>query len=75
MPEQDEQGTRFWTMSIQAPGLPGVPNITAGFGTWTPGEGQTRFDVFPEIKAALTEQYPQCQGGVVLAFDIQPNKL
>lgn len=71
----DDQGTHFWTMSIQVPGPPGAPNITAGYGTWTPRDGQTRYDLVPEIRAALAERYPQCANGIVIAFDIQPNKL
>lgn len=75
MPKQDEQGTHFWTMTVQAPNATGRTNITFGWGTWTPKKGQTRYDVFPEIRAALAEQYPHAADGVVLAFDIQPNKL
>lgn len=71
----DEQGTHFWTMAIQMSTEMGRTDITGGWGTWTPGKGQTRYDIFQEIRASLSEKYPQCAGGAVIAFDIQPNEL
>lgn len=70
-----KQGTHFWRMAIQAPATDRTTNVIGGFGTWTPKRGQTRHDVCEDIRDALTEKYPEAQGGVVIAFDIQPNKL
>lgn len=73
--DNTEQGTHFWTMAIQARSATEGLNITGAWGTWTPKRGQTRYDVFNDIRGALSESQPETRGGVVIAFDIQPNKL
>lgn len=68
------QGTHFWTMTLQCM-EDDRPAVTGCNGHWTPKPGQTRYDVFQEIRAEIENSQPQTRGGVVVAFDIQPNAL
>ena len=69
-----KQGTHFWFMTIQCM-EDGKPAITGCNGHWTPKSGQTRYDVFQEIRREVEAQQPQTRGGVVVGFDLQSNKL
>jgi hypothetical protein len=69
-----EQGTHFWFMSIQTPNATGV--YTNSYqGAWTPALRATRLDMFNEIQAFVENEDPRARGGMVVAFDIQPNQL
>jgi hypothetical protein len=69
-----EQGSHFWLMVIEAPSAMGV-RINSYQGTRTPGRGMTRLDLFNSVRAEVEERDPLSRGGVVTAFDVQPNKL
>ncbi len=69
-----EQGTHFYFMSMQMSNARGF--YTTDFqGVLTPKPGQTRLDLFNEIRADFEAREPRVRSGVVIAFDIQPNKL
>ena len=70
-----EQGTHFYSIAIQYPRTDDTFGVVHAQGTYTPSKRETRFDVFGEIYGQMMEMYPQAADGVVLAFDIQPNKL
>lgn len=69
-----EQGTHFYFITLQQGNARGFYTNTLS-GCWTPGAEQTRLDVFNEIRAEFEARDPGVRGGVVLAFDIQPNQL
>jgi hypothetical protein len=69
-----QQGTHFWLMTIQKAVSGGIRYLDAQ-GTWTPGPAETRMDAFNSIRLDVEMRDPRIQGGVVLAFDIQPNQL
>ena len=69
-----EQGTHFWFMTVQSPNDGGF-YMNSYQGTWTPGPEDTRLDVFNAIRSFVREKDPRAQGGVVVAFDLQSNKL
>lgn len=68
------QGTHFWFMTVQTPNSFGV-YVNSYQGAWTPKPGETRLDAFNAIRALVNEKDPKSEGGLVLAFDIQPNEL
>jgi hypothetical protein len=70
----DKQGTHFYLIAIQYAIERGWA-VTGSKGTWTPGRKQSRLDVFNEIWQRTVEKHPEVAEGVVLAFDLQPNKL
>jgi hypothetical protein len=70
-----EQGTHFFLITIQYTRTNGSFGITSANGAWTPDRKATRLDVFNAIRAELESQHPECRGGAVLAFNLQPNKL
>lgn len=70
----DKQGTHFYLITIQYAIERGWAVIGIK-GTWTPGRKQSCLDVFNEIWQQTVEGHPEVAGGVVLAFDLQPNKL
>lgn len=65
-----EQGTHFWFMGIHQGN-----NLVMDTGTYTPKRGETRFDACQAIYDHMCTRNPKIAGGVILAFDIQPNKL
>lgn len=69
-----KQGTHFWFMTIQK-AVPGGARFVDAQGTWTPDPSETRMDAFNAIRLDLELRDPAIQGGVIIAFDIQPNKL
>lgn len=69
-----EQGTHFYFITLQQANARGIYTNTLS-GYWTPAPGQTRLDVFNEIRAKFEARDAGVRGGVVLAFDIQPNQL
>lgn len=71
---QPEQGTHFWFMTVQTPNASGY-YMNSYQGTWTPQAEATRLDVFNAIRSHVDEQDPRARGGIVVAFDIQPNGL
>jgi len=64
----------FWLMTIQTPNRAGY-NITDYQGVTTPAPGTTRLDLFNQIRNEIYREYPQSQGGAVIAFDLQANEL
>ncbi|MFG2794998.1 hypothetical protein [Streptomyces sp. NPDC048419] len=70
----DAQGTHFWFITLQAPSPAGLSFFNYQ-GTVTPGRDNTRLDVFNEIRKDLVSRFPHLGKGVVLAFDVQPNRL
>lgn len=66
--------THFWFMVVQTPNAHGF-RIIDFQGTLTPEPGTTRLSLFNEIRAEVQRRDPQSQGGVVIAFDVQPNHL
>lgn len=69
-----EQGTHFFFITMSQVNHMG-PYMNTLSGALTPREGQARLDLFNEIRAEFESRDPKVRGGVVLAFDIQPNKL
>ena len=69
-----EQGTHFWFMTVQAPNAGGY-FVNSYQGTWTPQPGATRLSTFNDIRSYVDSQDPRARGGIVLAFDLQPNRL
>jgi hypothetical protein len=70
----EEQGTHFWFMTMQVPNALGL-YVNSYQGTWSPSLGATRFELFNEIRDYVERNDPKIAGGMVLAFDIQPNQL
>jgi hypothetical protein len=70
-----EQGTHFWFLTIQMPGEGGTTSVGSYQGTLTPSRKETRLDALNKLRDLVAKQYPKTKDGVVLAFDIQPNKL
>lgn len=73
--DASEQGSHFWFMTIQAPNSTGGFYMNSYQGTRTPKRGSTRLDLFNSIRQEIGENDPLGKNGVVIAFDIQPNKL
>jgi hypothetical protein len=72
-PSPVEQGTHFWFMTIQTSNASGY--FICGYqGTWTPRPEVTRLDTFNDIREFVDQRDSRANGGVVTAFDIQPNK-
>lgn len=71
---QPEQGGHFWFMTIQTPNTIGY-YMNCYQGTWTPQPGETRLDTFNAIRSYVDENDPRARGGIVIAFDLQPNQL
>lgn len=71
------QHSHFWLIVIQTPNTPTSPGYYVGttYGTLTPSPGATRFDLFSMARAYAEAKDPRLRGGVVLAFDIQPNQI
>ena len=72
-----DQGTHFWFMSLIVPSPPmnGFETYRRS-GHFTPERGATRHDAFEMLLTTVKEQTPELRNdAVVLAFDIQPNKL
>ncbi|WP_032761244.1 hypothetical protein [Streptomyces alboviridis] len=70
----DPQGTHFWFMAIQTPNSAGY-NVGSYQGAVTPPPGFTRLAFFNEMRAEIDRRHPEAKGGVVIAFDVQPNQL
>lgn len=70
---EDSQGTHFFFITIQRDSAGHVPVTLSG--TVTPRPGQTRLDLFNQTWAAFEKVDPRVRGGVVIAFDLQPNAL
>ena len=64
----------FWFMTIQKPNAHGY-FLNSYQGTLTPAPGTTRLTLFNEIREEVDRQDPRTIGGVVIAFDVQPNEL
>ncbi|MEU6543848.1 hypothetical protein [Streptomyces sp. NPDC046859] len=73
--DMSKQGSHFWFMSIQGPNGAGGFYLNSYQGTRTPKRGATRLELFNSIRQEVSENDPLSQSGVVIAFDIQPNKL
>ena len=69
----EEEGTLFWFMAIQAPHRGVWLNDYQG--TWVPEPGDTRMDCLNAIRQNVDDPDPRARGGIVIAFDIQPNKI
>jgi hypothetical protein len=74
MRDSAEHGSHFWLMVIQTPNAGGL-YVNSYQGTWTPGPGATRLDMFNTVRSYINEQDPRAQGGIAVAFDFQPNRL
>ncbi|GHB15034.1 hypothetical protein GCM10018777_55900 [Streptomyces albogriseolus] len=72
--DMSEQGTHFWFMSMQTKNAAGY-YLNSYQGTVTPARGATRMDLFNEVRGFVEENDPRSKGGIVLAFDIQRNKI
>lgn len=72
--DESTQGTHFWFMSIQTPNAHGY-RLNSYQGTRTPKKGETRLDLFNDILREVQQHDPLSRGGIVLAFDIQRNKI
>lgn len=72
--DMSHQGTHFWFMSVQTANAGGY-YLNSYQGTLTPGSKATRLDLFNDIRRLVEEKDPRSKGGIVLAFDIQPNQL
>lgn len=70
----DNQGTHFWFMAIQTPNHTGY-RLNDYQGVLTPLPGSTRLDLFNDIRREVERQDPLSRGGIVVAFDLQPNKI
>lgn len=70
-----QQGSHFWFMTIQAPNGTGGIYMNSYQGTRTPHRGATRLELFNAIRQEIKQVDPLSESGVVIAFDIQPNKL
>lgn len=70
-----EQGTHFYFMSFIVPNVSGFSTHRRS-GHFTPADGATRFDSFDMLLDAMKQESPELRNNaVVIAFDIQPNKL
>lgn len=70
----EPQGTHFWLLTMQTPNAAGF-YLNSYQGTITPAAGATRLDAFNEVRRLVEEQDPPSRGGIVLAFDVQPNRI
>jgi hypothetical protein len=70
----EPQGTHFWFIVIQKPNAAGL-YMNSYQGAWTPGPNATRLDTFNAIRSYVEDQDPRARGGMVTAFDIQPNQI
>lgn len=69
------QGSHFWFMSLIVPARGGFETYRRS-GHFTPEKGATRFDSFEMLLGVVKQGTPELRDdGVVLAFDIQPNRL
>ncbi|MEU7032720.1 hypothetical protein ABZ958_03415 [Streptomyces sp. NPDC046237] len=75
MTDMEKQGTHFWFMTIQNSSAASGTTVGDYQGTISPPRGTTRFDLFNKLRAEIEQRYPQAVDGVVVAFDVQPNKL
>lgn len=74
MSKQDQQGTHFFFITMQQVNALG-PYTNTFSGAFTPKPDETRLSLYNAIRAEFEASDPKVRGGVVLAFDIQPNKL
>jgi len=68
---QGGQGTHFWVLSVERPGLASATRT----GTCTPTPGSTRESVFRDLYAHVTGADPYLRGATVLYFSLEPNRL
>jgi hypothetical protein len=61
-------------MTIQTPNAAGY-QLNDYQGVLTPKPGTTRLSLFNDIRAEIEQADPLSAGGVVIAFDVQPNEL
>ncbi|WP_369778847.1 hypothetical protein [Streptomyces sp. R33] len=66
-----QQGSHFWIMVMMIPG----GRAGSYQGTITPRPSATRFDMFNQVREEIRQRAPETATGVVVSFDIQPNKL
>lgn len=69
-----EQGTHFWFMTIQTQNARGHW-MGSYQGVLTPEPEETRLELFNSIRDDIFAGDPRARGGVVLAFDLQPNQV
>lgn len=65
------QGSHHWIMTLELPGR--AMNTVSN--TWTPGQGDTRQDVFETIRSAIVQQSPEMARANVVFFSLEPNQL
>lgn len=66
----NEDHDSFWFMSFQT-----AAGATTISGTFKKAPNATRNRAYEEIMATVREQHPHLADGVVVSFDVQPNKL
>jgi hypothetical protein len=69
-----EQGTHFFYITMHQVNALG-PYTNSFSGAFTPKPGETRLDLYNAIRADFEASDSKVRGGIVLAFDIQPNQL
>jgi hypothetical protein len=69
-----DEGTHFWFMSVMAVN-PRGPWVNDYQGTLTLTPGATRMDLFNQIREEVAEKDLRSRDAIVLAFDIQPNRI
>ncbi|MCX5587560.1 hypothetical protein [Streptomyces erythrochromogenes] len=67
----DKQASHFWLLVIGVEG--GL--MAHRRGLINPLRGETRWDILDRIMDLVCVDSPQLRDGVIMAFDIQPNKL
>jgi len=73
-----DQGSHYFLLVIQPQphartGMPSQPLHWTS--TYTPAEGATRFDVLQELTRQMVDEWPECDNGTVIAFDLARNEL
>lgn len=64
------QHSHFYMIAIQC-----ADRVVDVAGTLDPPRKATRLDVLNLIRGELEKRIPECRGGAVVAFDVQPNRL
>jgi hypothetical protein len=70
----EPEHTHFWFMSVMATNPRGLW-VNDYQGTLTPAPGATRLETFNQIREEVATKDPRSRHAIVLAFDIQPNRI
>lgn len=73
-PTAPAQGSHFFAITLQAPGYDGF-EINTYSGTVTPAPGQTRYDLYQQLRNEIAASNPDMARSNTLFFSVESNAL